>query len=140
MSDFTSLRTNFKGDLVTPGDEEYPRAIARWASNAERKAKVIAFVKDAQDTGLAIKYAKENKLPIAIRGGGHSASGASSSENGLVVDLSKYLNGVKVDPENKLAVVGGGAIWETVDKATIEHGLATVAGTVNHVRLIPFAM
>jgi FAD/FMN-containing dehydrogenase len=39
---------------------------------------------------------------------------------------------VRVDPVEKLAYVGGGAIWETVDKTAIEHGLATVGGTVNH--------
>ena len=29
--------------------------------------------------------------------------------------------------------MGGGALWETVDKEAIKHGLATVARTVNHV-------
>ena len=50
-----------------------------------------------------------------------------------MIDLSRYLNGVKVDPDKKVAYVGGGALWETVDKTAIKHGLATVAGTVNHV-------
>jgi hypothetical protein len=57
----------------------------------------------------------------------------ASSSDGLVIDLSRYLNGVKVDPDKKVAYVGGGALWETVDKTAIKHGLATVAGTVNHV-------
>jgi len=80
-----------------------------------------------------LKYARQYNHPIAIRGGGHSTSGASSIEDGVVVDLSRYLSGVRVDPVEKLAYVGGGAIWETVDKTAIEHGLATVGGTVNHV-------
>jgi len=50
-----------------------------------------------------------------------------------VIDLSRYLNGVKVDPEKKVAYVGGGALWETVDRTAIKHGLATVGGAVNHV-------
>ena len=50
-----------------------------------------------------------------------------------MIDLSRHLSGVRVDPVAKLAYVGGGAIWETVDKTAIEHGLATVAGTINHV-------
>jgi hypothetical protein len=132
MSELESLSKTFKGDIVTPSSADYEKAIARWAINAQRKAKVVAFVKDSEDVVLAIKYAKANKLPVAIRGGGHSASGASSSEDGLVIDLSRHLNGVKVDADKKLAYVGGGAIWETVDKAAIEHGLATVGGTVNH--------
>lgn len=133
MSELESLSKAFKGDIVTPSSADYEKAIARWAINAQRKAKIVAFVKDAEDVALAIKYAKANKLPLAIRGGGHNVAGASSSENGLVIDLSRHLNGVKVDVDKRLAYVGGGAIWETVDKTAIEHGLATVAGTVNHV-------
>lgn len=85
---------------------------------------------------LAIKYARDTGLPIAIRGGGHSPAGSSSIENGLVIDLSRYLNGVTIDAEKKLAHVGRGAIWETVDKAAIEHGLASVGGAINHVSSI----
>ena len=137
MTDFQTLKSTFHGDLVTPTDPDYAKAIARWAANAERQAKVVAFVKDPADVVLAIRYAIANKLPIAIRGGGHSPAGASSSEGGLVIDLSRYINTVTVDAEKKLAYVGGGALWEAVDKASVVHGLATVAGTVNHVKLSP---
>ena len=127
---------NFKGDLVTPIDPGYEDAIKRWAANSQRRAAVVAFVRDADDVALALKYAKEQvpRLPIAIRGGGHHAAGASSVEGGLVIDLSKYMNGVRISREQKLAYIGGGAIWETVDKEAMKEGLATVAGTVNHVR------
>ena len=133
MSSAYNLILGFKGDLVRPGDPGYDDALKRWAANASRKASVVAFVKDEEDVALAIKYARDGGLPIAIRGGGHSAAGGSSIENGLVIDLSRYLNGVTIDAEKQLAHVGGGAIWETVDKAAIEHGLASVGGTVNHV-------
>ncbi len=135
MSGFDAFKTSFTGDLVTPGDDGYEKAITRWAKNAARKAAIVAFVKDAKDVSRAVAYARQAKLPIAIKGGGHNPSGASSSEGGLVIDLSRYLGGVRVDAEKKLGYVGGGAIWETVDKAAIEHGLATVGGTVNHVGL-----
>ena len=131
---FDSFKQSFKGDISTPTDADYAQAISRWALNAQANAKIVAFVKTPQDVALAIAYARENHLQIAIRGGGHSTSGASSTE-GLVIDLSRYLNEVEIDPENKLAYVGGGAIWEQVDKASIQHGLASVAGTVNHVCL-----
>jgi FAD/FMN-containing dehydrogenase len=132
MSDLTALSKSFKGDIVTPSDPDYAAAIARWASNAVRNAKVVAFVKDSEDVTLALNFARDSKLPLAIKGGGHSAAGASSSEGGLVIDLSRHLRGVRVDAENKLAYVGGGAIWADFDKAAIEHGLAGVSGVVNH--------
>ncbi|TFK43273.1 hypothetical protein BDQ12DRAFT_731314 [Crucibulum laeve] len=132
MADISQFATQIKGDVVTEKDADYMKAIARWAANAQRNAKVVVFVKDEDDIAATIKYAKDNALPIAIRGGGHNPAGASSTDGGVVIDLSRYLNGTKVDAEKKLAYVGGGALWETVDKAAIEHGLATVGGTVNH--------
>ncbi|KZP18640.1 FAD-binding domain-containing protein [Athelia psychrophila] len=132
MSDFSAFSKSFTGELVVPGDAAYAASIARWASNAQRNAKVVAFVNSPEDVALTLAYAKASKLPVAIRGGGHSAAGASSAEGGVVIDLSRHLNEVDVDAEGKLARVGGGALWRDVDKAAIEHGLAAVAGTVNH--------
>lgn len=133
MAHLEALRKDFKGDLVTAHDEGYQQALDRWAANSRRNAEVVAFVKDPEDVALAIKFAREAGLHIAIRGGGHSVSGASSCEGGLVIDLSRHLNNVRVDAEKKLIYVQGGAQWKAVDHAAIKHGLAGVAGTVNHV-------
>ncbi|KAF8060170.1 hypothetical protein FPV67DRAFT_1361638, partial [Lyophyllum atratum] len=86
------------------------KAIARWAANAERRAHIVAFVKDADDVVLAIQYARANSLSIAIRGGGHNPAAASSSEGGLVIDLSRHINDAKIDSEKRVAYVGGGAL------------------------------
>ncbi|TEB04031.1 FAD-binding domain-containing protein [Coprinellus micaceus] len=59
-------------------------------------------------------------------------AGASSVEDGLVIDLSRYLNQVRIEPDKRLGYVGGGCVWKTVDEAAIKYGLATVGGTVNH--------
>ena len=127
-----TFRSQFSGDIVTPQHADYDQAISRWAANAVRRAAIVAFVKGPEDVALAIRFARESGLDIAIRGGGHNPSGASSSEGGLVIDLSRYLKGVVVDAQKRLAYVQGGAVWGTVDEAAIKHGLATVGGTVNH--------
>ena len=136
MSDISDLMQSFKGDIVTPADADYKDAIARWAANAERPARIVAFVKDTPDITLALRYARDNHLKVAIRCGGHSGSGSSSAKDGLVVDLSRYFNYAIVDPDSRTARVGGGAIWDTVENEAIKHKLATVAGTVSHVRTI----
>ncbi|KAJ3554252.1 hypothetical protein NP233_g12461 [Leucocoprinus birnbaumii] len=132
MVSIDSLSPQIKGDIVTPDHPDYAKSLHRWAINAEKKAAIVVYAKDATDVSKAVLFAKQNNLQIAIHCGGHSPTGASSVEGGLVIDLSRHLNGVRVDPINKIAYVGGGAIWETVDKAAIEYGLATVGGTVNH--------
>lgn len=128
------LAGGFSGDLVIPSDADYEDSLTRWAKNARRKAALVAFVKSPEDVSKVIKLAtsRQPPIPLTARGGGHSASGASSIENGIVVDLSRYLTSVLVDGEKKLGYIGGGANWEMVDKAAIQHGLATVGGTVNH--------
>ena len=128
-----ALLEEIKGDVVTSDSPDYEAAIARWATNARRNARVVVFVKDSEDVAIAIKYAKESGLPVAIKGGGHNAAGASSVEDGVVIDLSRYLNQVRVEPDKRLGYVGGGCVWKTVDEAAIKYGLATVGGTVNHV-------
>jgi FAD/FMN-containing dehydrogenase len=134
--DISAFKEAFRGDIMTPGDADYKKAIARWAANAELPARIVAFVKDTDDVALALQYARTNNLQVAICCGGHSASGASSVADGVVIDLSRYLNYAVVGPEKRTARVGGGSVWETVDRESIKHGLATVAGTVNHVRIL----
>ncbi|PSR76100.1 hypothetical protein PHLCEN_2v8688 [Hermanssonia centrifuga] len=135
------ITTLFPGDQVlTPDDGKlYEESIRRWAENAERKAKYIVLPKSAEDVSKAVRgpsnahnilFATQNDLEIAIKGGGHSCSGASSSKD-LVIDL-RHLNSVTVDANKQLITVGGGADWAAVDEEAAKYGLATVGGTVNH--------
>ena len=133
--DFQTFRSQFKGDLITPSDEGYEQAIQRWARNAVKRAAVVAYVRDTDDIALALKYVQANGIDLAIHSGGHSPAGNSSTEGGLVIDLARYFEHVRVDPKTRLAYVGGGAKWGTFDRETMKHGLAGVAGTVHHVSI-----
>jgi FAD/FMN-containing dehydrogenase len=122
----------FFGKVITPTSQTYSDAISRWAYNAERPARLVVYPRFTTDILVAISHAYKNSLPVAVRGGGHSCAGTSSSTHGLVIDLSRYFAHVRVDPTNRIAFVGGGAVWKDVDEAAIQHGLAAVGGTVNH--------
>ncbi|CAE6432007.1 unnamed protein product [Rhizoctonia solani] len=124
--------SGFFGKTITPTSPNYSDAIARWAYNAERPARLVVYPRFTTDIFAAISHAYEHSLPIAVRGGGHSCAGTSSSAQGVVIDLSKHFTQVRVDPVNRIAFVGGGAIWRDVDEAAIRYGLAAVGGTVNH--------
>ncbi|CUA78499.1 6-hydroxy-D-nicotine oxidase [Rhizoctonia solani] len=120
-----------------PGDPGYSNK--RWAANAERNAAAVACPATPEDVVQALAFAQgkapydsQQRLHLAVKGGGHTPSGASSSEGGLVIDLQPNMHSVRVDPDAKLAYVGGGCLWEEVDEATAPHGLASVAGIVGH--------
>jgi FAD/FMN-containing dehydrogenase len=66
---------------------------------------------------------------VAVRGGGHSFSGLSTCDDGMVIDL-RGLKSITVDPQSRTARAGGGVLWGEFDAATLAHGLHTPGGRV----------
>lgn len=86
---------------------------------------------ETADVRAALLWAQEHKVDFAVKGGGHSVSGTSSSDGGIVIDLSR-MNLVTVHKDSKTLTVQGGAVWKDVDEKAAQYGLAAVGGTVNH--------
>jgi hypothetical protein len=80
---------------------------------------------------VTLIWAQKYSIDVAVKGGGHSTAGTSSSDGGLVIDLSQ-MKQVTVDTAQKTITAQGGATWKEVDEAGAVHGLAAVGGTVNH--------
>ncbi|KAG8963626.1 hypothetical protein FRC03_002773 [Tulasnella sp. 419] len=114
---FSTFESTFKGTI---------------SRDPSQSSQYIVYPTDAEDVSNAILFAKNNKLDLAIAAGRHSTCGASSSK-GVVIDLSKHLNGVRVDAENRMAYVQGGAVFTDLEKEAIKYGLAACGGTVNDI-------
>jgi FAD binding domain/Berberine and berberine like len=119
----------FRGRLIGPSDKDYDEARALYNGMIDKRPKLIARCVDAADVLAAVNYGRENKLLIAIRGGGHSGPGLGSCDGGLVIDLSQ-MRSVRVDPLTRTVRVDPGCTAVDLDHATHAFGLAVPLGIV----------
>jgi FAD/FMN-containing dehydrogenase len=125
------LRRSFTGEIITPDAADYDDARRVWNAMFDRRPTLIVRPSNVDDVVTAVRFGRERDLEIAIRGGGHSAVGHSTTDGGLVIDMGR-MNAVSVDPAQRLARTGGGALLGQLDIAAQEHGLVCPVGVVGH--------
>ncbi|MCX4968504.1 FAD-binding oxidoreductase [Streptomyces sp. NBC_00654] len=130
LSGLSGLRKDLTGDAFAPGDAGYDEARTVFNSMIDRRPAVVAQCVSPADVARALRFARDNGLEIAVRGGGHSVAGMSVSDGGLVVDLRR-MHDVTVAPRAASAQVGGGATMSDLDRATQPYALATTGGRVS---------
>jgi FAD/FMN-containing dehydrogenase len=123
------LHTEFRGQLISPGDDEYDTARQVWNGAIDRRPALIARPSGTRDVVTAVRFAREQHLPVSVRGGGHSAAGHAVADGALMLDLSG-MKSILVDPAAGRAVAGPGLVWSEMDAATQAYGLATTGGVV----------
>jgi FAD/FMN-containing dehydrogenase len=124
------LKASFRGELIRPGDDGYDAARRVFNGMIDKHPALIARTVDIADTIAAVNFARENKLTLAIRGGGHNVAGFGTCDDGLVVDLSR-MKGIRVDPAKRTVRAEGGCTWGDVDHATHAFGLAAPGGLIS---------
>ena len=113
-------------EILTPGDPGYDES-ATGFMGAGTPARVVR-PRDADEVAGAIRQAVADGLPVAVRSGGHSMAGHSTSTGGVVLDL-RHLAGVEVlDRERRLVRIGGGATWAQAAGALATYGWSLTSG------------
>jgi FAD/FMN-containing dehydrogenase len=125
-----ALRADVTGETLLRGDVGYDRARAVYNAVHDRWPALIARAADAADVARIVRFAADEGLMLAVRGGNHSMRGYGSCDDGVVLDLHA-LRSVHVDPIARTARVGGGATWADVNAAAHRHGLATTGGLIS---------
>jgi hypothetical protein len=141
-----ALRATVMGPVLTPDGSgyekappawhgvtapDYDEARKLWNARFDSRPAVIVQAMGVADIQEAVRFARANDLVIAVRGGGHTPSGSSTVDGGLVIDL-RLLRGVHVDAGKRTAVAAGGTLLAELDRETQAHGLAVTSGTVSH--------
>ena len=120
----------FRGVVIRDGDAEYESARRVWNASIDKHPGLIARCSGLADVIVAVRFAREHDLVVAVRGGGHNVGGRALCDGGLVIDLSR-LKGIHVDLQARRARVQPGVTLGELDRETHVFGLAVPLGIVS---------
>src|ERR1700752_4598678 len=83
-----AFKASLRGELIEPGNAGYEEGRKVYNRMIDRRTRMIARCAAVSDVMAAVKFAREQKVLVAIRGGGHNAGGLGVCDDGLVIDLS----------------------------------------------------
>jgi FAD/FMN-containing dehydrogenase len=127
-ADIKELRAAMRGSLLLATDEGYDAARRIWNPAFDRHPALIARCANAQDVVHAVNFASANGIRTGVRAGGHSLSGQSQPDGGLMIDMWP-MRELKVDAQQRVVDAQGGALLGEVDRATQAVGMVTTLGT-----------
>jgi len=129
MKAMQELEVHLRGELIYPNDQGYEAARKVWNGMIDKYPAAIVRCADGVDVVHAVQFARDHHLLVAVRSGGHSMSGSSVCDRGMVIDLSG-MKGIRVDAKQKTAWAQAGLRLGEFVQATQAYGLATTTGTV----------
>jgi FAD/FMN-containing dehydrogenase len=127
------LKGSVSGPVLTATDEGYDDALASavWNGDVKRRPALIVQPGSSAEVADVLAVARQHRVGVTVRGGGHSFAGHAVADDEVMIDLSR-LNQISVDPGARRVRCGGGTTWAALDAATAEHGLAVPGGFISH--------
>ncbi len=126
------LRAAVSGRVIAPEDPDYDQLRQVLPGDIDRRPAVIVRVADDKDVAHVIGLARDTGLELAVRCGGHSASGFGVTDGGIVIDV-RDLRSLDIDVGGRTAWAGSGLTAAEYSAAAAEHGLATGFGDTGSV-------
>ena len=93
-----------QGRVVSTSDPEYEdvrRSLVWNELKPPRRPALIVQVSSEQDVVECVRFARERRLKVSVRGGGHSWVGFSLRDDCLLVDLGR-LKGIRLDTDQSV--------------------------------------
>ncbi len=82
-----------------------------------KKPIVVVQPRNAKQVSRLMELCQKNRINVTVRGGGSSLTGASVPERGgIVIDMSRFNRIVKIEPEDRYAVVESGVTCDQLNK------------------------
>ena len=125
--------------MLTRADAEYDEARQLFNCAIDRRPAVIAPCASPKDIREALTHSADNSLAVAVRAGGHSVSGLSTNDGGMVIDV-RPMKTIELNHERRTVRVGAGVTWGEFDAAAEEHGLAVTGGRATSTGVAGFTL
>jgi FAD/FMN-containing dehydrogenase len=125
------FKAQVRGGVLTPADAEYDEARSVWNALIDRRPALIVRCLGTQDVIATVKFARQHRASLSIKGGGHNIAGLAVCDGGVMLDMSRA-RGVWVDPAARVARAEAGCLLGDVDRETQLHGLAAPLGFVSN--------
>ncbi|NNB91219.1 FAD-dependent oxidoreductase [Corallococcus exiguus] len=132
-----SLAARVSGPVYTPNDAGYAPESAGFNVLVTHSPQYVVAVKSTKDVAEAIRFARENQLPVSVQATGHGTYAPVTS--GVLLS-TKALNHVSIDPATRIATIGAGARWEPVIEEAAKHGLTPIAGSSTNVGVVGYLL
>jgi hypothetical protein len=120
------------GRIITPGNAGYDQARTIFYGGFDRRPALIVRPTDASDVSQVVSIARETGLELAVRSGGHSLAGHSTTDGGIVLDLAD-MHALEIDPTQRTAWAQTGLTAGAYTTAAGAYGLATGFGDTGSV-------
>ena len=72
------LKMRLRGPVLVPGDAGYDESRTVWNAMIDRKPALVARCLGIADVIACVQFAREHKLLLCIKGGGHNIAGPLS--------------------------------------------------------------
>ena len=126
------LAAGLEGRLFLQADEQYVTAKRVWNGMFDhKKPAMVVQCKSVEDVRNAVVFAGSRNLLVSVKGGGHSLPGKSTSDGGMMIDLS-HMHAVEIDADAMTMRADGGCLLGHIDDAATAHNLMTTTGIVSH--------
>lgn len=127
------MKGPFSGLVLADTDPGYEAALAAavWNGDITRRPSLIVQPGSGAEVARVLEVARQYRVGVTIRGGGHSFAGHAVADGEVMIDLVR-LRQISVDPGTRRVSCGGGVTWAELDAATAEHGLAVPGGFISH--------
>jgi FAD/FMN-containing dehydrogenase len=129
-SRIADLRRKVGDRVIFPDDDGWSDAILTWNGMAAKVPAVVIQPTSPADVAAVVNFARDQGLLLSVKGGGHNIAGTSIAQRGIALEMSR-MRTVSVDPVANVVHAGPGCLLGDVDRATQEHGRATVLGFVS---------